>query len=166
MTEQPPAAGGWEAPTDLSVGPAPGVKFASFGARLIGYIIDIVIIGVIGTVVLAVIGVLIAAAGTNDRGLLAGIGFLLAFLVWFAFYVAYFPYFWARTGQTPGMKVMKIKVVRDADGGPVTPGPAILRLVGYWISSFVIYIGFIWVLIDKRRRGWFDLIAGTCVIEA
>jgi uncharacterized RDD family membrane protein YckC len=166
MTVQPPAAGGWETPADLSVGPAPGVKFAGPGARLIGYIIDTVIIGVVGTVVLAVIGVLTAVAGMNDAGLFAGIGFLLAFLAWFAFYVAYFPYFWARTGQTPGMKFTNIKVVRDADGGPVTLGPAILRLIGYWISSIVLYIGFIWVLIDKRRRGWFDLIAGTCVIEA
>ena len=64
------------------------------------------------------------------------------------------------------MQLMHVKVVRDDDGGPVTMGPAILRLVGYWVSALVFYIGFIWILIDKRRRGWSDLIAGTCVIEA
>jgi uncharacterized RDD family membrane protein YckC len=79
---------------------------------------------------------------------------------------AYFPYFWSKRGQTPGMKIMGIKVVRDVDGGPITMGSAILRLIGYWISAAVFYIGFIWIFIDKRQRGWFDLIAGTVVIKA
>ena len=75
--------------------------------------------------------------------------------------IGYFPYFWVRSGQTPGMSIMKIKVVRDADGGPVTAGAAILRLIGFWISHLVFYIGFIWIFVDKRRRGWMDLIGGT-----
>ena len=79
--------------------------------------------------------------------------------------VGYFPYFWARTGQTPGMSAMKIKVVRDADGGPLTAGQAILRLIGLWIGLAVFYIGVIWIFVDKRKRGWQDLIGGTVVIE-
>ena len=78
----------------------------------------------------------------------------------------YFPYFWKTSGQTAGAKMMEIKVVRDADGGPLTWGAAILRLIGYSISAAVFYIGFIWIFIDKRKRGWFDLIAGTVVIKA
>ena len=64
------------------------------------------------------------------------------------------------------MKMMGIKVVRDKDGGPLTMGQAILRLIGYWVSGFVFYLGYIWIFIDKRQRGWFDLIAGTVVIKA
>ena len=45
-------------------------------------------------------------------------------------------------------------------------GAAILRLIGYWISAIVFYIGYIWIFIDKRKRGWHDLIAGTVVIKA
>jgi uncharacterized RDD family membrane protein YckC len=61
---------------------------------------------------------------------------------------------------------MRIKVVRDADGGPVSVGQAILRLIGFWVSTLVFYIGFIWILIDSRRRGWPDLLGGTIVISA
>ena len=32
-------------------------------------------------------------------------------------------------------------------------------------SAAVVYLGFAWVFIDARRRGWHDLIAGTVVIE-
>ena len=68
--------------------------------------------------------------------------------------VGYFPYFWSRTGQTPGMNQMKIKVVRDKDGGPVTVGSAILRFIGLLIGLSVFYLGYIWIFVDKRKRGW------------
>jgi uncharacterized RDD family membrane protein YckC len=146
----------WAAP-ERTVGPAPGVEFAGHGARLVAYVIDILVQGALSLVVFLV--TIVATAAFPPL-------FILGIVGWFAIAVAYFPYFWARSGQTPGMQVMRIKVVRDADGGPVTPGEAILRLVGYWVSGFVLYLGFIWIFIDKRRRGWHDLIAGTVVIEA
>ncbi len=166
MAEQPPAQGSWEAPADLSVGPAPGVKFGGAGARLVAYIVDELITTGVSLVFLFVVGLLIAAAGSAGADLIAGLGFFLAFCVWFAFALAYFPFFWARSGQTPGMRLVHLKVVRDEDGGPVTVGPAILRLVCYWINQIAFYIGFLWIFVDKRHRGWHDLIAGTCVIEA
>jgi uncharacterized RDD family membrane protein YckC len=33
------------------------------------------------------------------------------------------------------------------------------------VNSLVFYLGFIWIFIDSRRRGWHDLIAGTVVVE-
>ena len=152
MTE-PSAA--WQAP-EPEAGPAPGVAFATPGARLVGYIVDILIQGELFDVLAVVTSVL-------------GVVFfplaILSALAIVALAVGYFPYFWATTGQTPGMAMMKIKVVRDADGGPITWGPAILRVIGFWVSSLVFYIGFIWIFIDKRRRGWMDLIAGTVVVD-
>jgi uncharacterized RDD family membrane protein YckC len=77
----------------------------------------------------------------------------------------YFPYFWANGGRTLGMRPFNLRVVRDSDGGPIGWGTAILRLIGLWVAGAVFYIGFIWIFIDKRRRGWQDLIAGTVVIK-
>jgi uncharacterized RDD family membrane protein YckC len=79
--------------------------------------------------------------------------------------LGYFPWFWSRDGATPGMKMMGLLLVRDADGGPVSGRQAILRLVGYAVSGLVFYLGYVWILIDKRRRGWHDLIAGTVIIK-
>ncbi len=154
--EPTPPAVGWTAP-EPTPGPAPGVEFADPGPRLIGYIIDILInAGIV--IALVVVGVVLAAV----LPILAILPFLGVVIIPFI----YFPYFWAKDGQTPGMKQMGIKVVRDVDGGPLSAGQAILRLIGYWISGFVFYLGYIWILIDKRRRGWFDLIAGTVVVKA
>jgi Predicted membrane protein/domain len=121
-----------------------------------GYIVDMLL-------VVVVIFALVIVFGMPALPVLGGLGlFLSVFIV----PLVYFPYFWAKSGQTPGMKMMNIKVVRDSDGGPITGGQAILRLIGYWVSQLVFYLGFIWIFIDKRQRGWFDLIAGTIVIKA
>jgi uncharacterized RDD family membrane protein YckC len=139
------------------VGPAPGVEFASHGARLVAYIVDTVIQGVLS---IAVVLVSFVVAFVFPPLAILGV---LAFLV---IGIGYFPYFWTKSGQTPGMKMMGIKVVRDVDGGPVTSGQAILRFIGYWVSGLVFYLGYIWIFVDSRRRGWHDLIAGTVVVSA
>ena len=63
MAEQAPAQGSWEAPTDLKVGPAPGVKFAGAVPRLIAYIVDALITTGVSLIFLFVVGQVIAAAG-------------------------------------------------------------------------------------------------------
>ena len=161
-TEQPPVA--WQQPVE-DEGPAPGVRFAGPGARLVAYIIDTIAVSALILVVMLVFGALTAGAAAGGAGALAVFGGLVLFLAVIALALLYFPFFWARDGQTPGMKVFGIRVVRDRDGGPISGGQALLRLLGYFVNGMVLYVGYVWILIDKRRRGWHDLIAGTVVIE-
>jgi uncharacterized RDD family membrane protein YckC len=151
---QPPDA--WQAPEPLA-GPAPGMEFATPGARLVGYIIDI-LINIALIMAMFVVGAILTVIFA-PFAILWILGVVIVPL-------AYFPYFWTQSGQTPGMRQMHIKVVRDVDGGPITSGAAILRLIGYWVSGAVFYLGYIWIFVDKRRRGWMDLIAGTVVVTA
>jgi uncharacterized RDD family membrane protein YckC len=167
MDNQPPA---WQTPPDQP-GPAPGVQFAPHGERLVAYILDTLILFVILIVGVLVLGGAVTS-GTDfgdssapEVGPLAAISGIFFVLFVILLTVGYFPFFWARSGQTPGMKPFRLYVVRDRDGGPVGLGQAFLRLVGYWINGVVLYIGFIWVFVDARRRGWHDLIAGTVVIK-
>jgi uncharacterized RDD family membrane protein YckC len=156
VSAPPPAQTSWVAP-EVVQGPGPGIEFGGPGARLGGYIVDVLII-LAAFFALAIVSTFLFVISP----ILGVIGWIVSFLA----LLAYFPYFWAKSGQTPGMKVVKIKVVSDKDGGPITMGQAILRLIGFWVSSLVFYLGYIWIFIDKRQRGWFDLIAGTVVIKA
>ena len=149
----PPNA--WARPVEPK-GPAPGVAYGGAGERLLAYIIDGLVVLVANLVMFLVALLLLFIA------LPVGI---LVFLAIFVVDIAYFPYFWKTRGQTPGMRQFQLYVVRDRDGGPITSGQAILRLIGYWVDSVVFYLGFIWILIDSRKRGWHDLIAGTVVIK-
>ena len=145
----------WQAP-DPEAGPAPGIEFAGFGARLVAYIIDTVVI-----LILAIGLGIIAGLAVFVMPLLSILPILAILIV----PLVYFPYFWQKSGQTPGKRMTGIKVVRDTDGGSLTWGMAIIRLVGYWVSGLVFYLGYIWIFIDKRKRGWHDLIASTVVIK-
>jgi uncharacterized RDD family membrane protein YckC len=172
----------WQQPPEM-VGPAPGVRFAGHGARLGAYILDTIIVGILMSVLFLVVAVpLLGSSLTSiDWGRYEGTYYVspeeavelmrpffillpLVFGVGFLGMV-YFVVGWARGGQTLGMKMAGIRVVRDRDGGRIGWGAAIVRLVGYWVSGAVMSLGFIWILIDGRRRGWHDLLAGTCVIS-
>ena len=158
MSRQTPS--GWQMPPETP-GPMPGVQFAPHGERLIAYIIDAIVVTVI-TMVLLVIAALAWAVIGNSAGITVFFFGLLAVIL---VSLAYFPWFWARGGQTPGMRPFGLRVVRDSDGGPIGGAQAIVRLIGLWVNAIAFYIGYIWIFIDDRRRGWHDLIAGTVVIK-
>jgi uncharacterized RDD family membrane protein YckC len=147
------------------LGPAPGLLFAPHGARLLAYVVDVIVLSILATGVAIVLSLLTAALAIAGAGALAVLTGVLIAVALFALSLGYFPWFWVKGGATPGMRLFGLRVVRDRDGGPLGWGEAILRLVGFWVSSFVLYLGFAWILIDKRRRGWHDLIAGTVMVK-
>ena len=79
-----------------------------------------------------------------------------------AFVAAYFVVFWRAIGRTPGKWLMGVKVVLEG-GGRITVRQALIRLLGYLLSSLPFYLGFLGNL-GQERRGWHDRIAGTEVI--
>lgn len=158
----------WQSAPD-AIGPAPGVEFAGFGARLIAYIVD----GFIASIIIFGLSFFLIplAIGTSNGDQISGLG-AATLTVWVGIVILvsllYFPFFWQRSGQTPGMRMLGIRVVRDRDGGKIGWLSAILRYIGYAINGIIpgLPIGWLWVLVDKRRRGWHDLIGGTVVIKA
>jgi uncharacterized RDD family membrane protein YckC len=88
---------------------------------------------------------------------------LLASGVGWAILVAiYFSVFWVLAGQTPGMRWMRI-AVEPVDGGRMRPGRCIRRLIGMLLAAIPFGLGYALILIDDRRRGLHDRIAGTVV---
>ncbi len=162
--QMPGAVAPWQAPA-VPEGPGPGVKFAPHAGRLIAYIIDGFILSALFILLTLLLVPIVGVAVANKHGGTAVGAFLLYFVIVFGLSLAYFPFFWARSGQTPGMRVFHLHVVRDRDGGKITGGAAVLRLFGFWVSSTLFYLGFIWIFVDDRRRSWADLIAGTIVVE-
>jgi uncharacterized RDD family membrane protein YckC len=85
-------------------------------------------------------------------------------LTFFLVQVAYFVCFWAWRGQTPGKMAVRIKIV-SFDGSRIGWGAAVMRYLGYIISTMLFLLGFIWVYFDTRHQGWHDKIADTFVIR-
>ena len=169
---EPAARPSGQSPEPRSDGPAPGIEYAPHGGRLVAYIIDSIIVTIVAGFFI-VIGVGRPGSGTTIVGNRADVG---------------------RSGATVGSLRLRAHrnhrrrpllpvllgarrpdaraCARSACGSSATAtasrigwGTALLRLIGLWVAGAVFYIGYIWIFVDKRRRGWQDLIAGTVVIK-
>lgn len=142
---------------------------ADFVTRLLAYLIDGAIVGAATTVIYLILGLLFGVAignaiGGTFGGIWTGLFLFLTWAIVFVGSIGYYVYFWTKTGQTIGKKVMKIKVVTK-DGKLLTLTGALLRIVGYVVSGMIFYLGFLWILWDPEQQGWHDKIANTYVVK-
>ncbi|HEC30028.1 MAG TPA: RDD family protein [Gammaproteobacteria bacterium] len=73
--------------------------------------------------------------------------------------------FWVCKSATPGKMLTKLTIVDAKTGGKPTARQFIVRYLGYYVSMIPLFLGIIWVGIDKRKQGWHDKLAGTVVIR-
>ncbi|MBZ0321366.1 MAG: RDD family protein [Anaerolineae bacterium] len=85
------------------------------------------------------------------------VGFLIGFVGTLAYQAVLLP----PNGQTPGKKIMGIRV-RKLDGSPITMTTALIRAVGYFVNG-IFLIG--WIVAVITGRGFHDRMAGTEVVE-
>ena len=74
-------------------------------------------------------------------------------------------WFWTKYLGTPGKMVLRLKVVDANTGRGISTPQAIGRYLAYYISALPLFLGFIWVGIDKQKQGFHDKLAGTVVIR-
>jgi len=73
--------------------------------------------------------------------------------------------FWIYKSATPGKMVTGLMIVDAKTGGKPTTGQLIGRYFAYYVSMLPLFMGIIWVGIDKRKQGWHDKLAGTVVVR-
>lgn len=148
-------------------------QYAGFFSRFIAFGLDLVLVNLVSFLVTFFLGLIISFFGFDTTmSSLGGWPFLTSWqqLILLAgalftslFGLVYFLFFWVLVGFTPGKGLMGLRLVR-VNGQPLTLGPALLRLVGYWLSAVVLFLGFFWIIIDKRHQGWHDKLSRTVVI--
>ena len=72
----------------------------------------------------------------------------------------YFGYCWTRGGQTLGMRAWGVRLT-TTEGRTASAGRALLRYLMATVSLFALGAGFLWILIDRERRSWHDIVSGT-----
>ncbi len=73
--------------------------------------------------------------------------------------------FWIRRQSTPGKLVFHARIVDAATGAEPRNGQWVVRYLGYYLSAFVLGLGFLWIAFDRRKQGWHDKLANTVVIR-
>jgi uncharacterized RDD family membrane protein YckC len=141
-----------------------GTEFAGLATRMLALAADVVVIQAVAWVVGGVAAVTASLFDPSDRAETAIIAIGTAVgLLWAA---GYFVFFWATTGQTPGNRLMEIRVQDAASGRRLSLGRAVLRLAGALLSALLLFLGYLMILVDSRRRALHDRLLRSVVVYA
>ena len=136
-------------------------RYAGLATRALAFAVDAAIVDAVALFVglVVALGLSLFKIPDDVKVVLAALGGALA-LLWA---VAYFTFFWSTTGQTPGDRVMRLRVLRE-DGGSLKPIRAMLRLAVAALGLFL-FLGYVPILLNDRRRALHDWAAGTVVVN-
>ncbi len=73
--------------------------------------------------------------------------------------------FWIYKSATPGKMALRLTIVDAKTGKTPSRLQFVGRYVAYYVSIVPLFLGIIWVGIDKRKQGFHDKLAGTVVIR-
>lgn len=99
----------------------------------------------------------LAVDGGTAGAVALGIGALVV--------VLYELIFMALSGQTPGQRLLGMRVI-DGYGDPPSLARAIGRLLGLFLSIALFGLGCLWIAFSREKRGLHDLLAGTWVVRS
>ena len=138
-------------------------EFGGLVTRALAFAIDAAIIDGVAIVVGVVVGLALSVLGTPDEvnKLIAIVGGAV-FVIWS---VAYFVVFWGTTGQTPGNRVMHIRVREAAEDRPLRYRRGVVRLAAMVLAAIPLFAGYLTILTTERRRGFHDYAARTLVVS-
>ena len=175
-------------PAAAAAGPAAGIEYADLTNRIIAFIIDGVILAIVGFVVnLVLLTTFIAAIVTTGSAL-----FLLLSVVVLVVDVLlagiYFVYTWTNLKASPGQRLIGLMTVSESDGSTMTFNQALARFVIMFAPGYVASLastvipgilglllslaGLAWTIFliyttanDPKRQGFHDHYAHSVVIK-
>ncbi|MHA6760503.1 RDD family protein [Streptacidiphilus sp. PAMC 29251] len=153
--------------------------YASWGARFAAYLLDGLIVGVVPFILYIIAAIALASSehtstdsygytSTTTSGAGAGIA-VIFYLLGAALGLAgalWLCYKEGTTGQSPGKKIMKIRLVREADGQVIGFGTAFVRKLAHFLDAIACYVGFLWPLWDAKAQTFADKVMSTVVVKA
>ncbi len=151
----------FEGESVVPAAPAEDARLVGIATRAVSWVLDAVIINVaaimtgVGTALVLSIFPLSKSVEPAFQAI-AG----CVYVIWIALY---FVGFWSLTGQTPGARIMQIRLV-TASRQRVHPARALVRWVGMNLAMLPLFAGYLPILFG--RRGFPDWLAHTLVLDA
>lgn len=131
------------------------LEYASRGKRFLAALVDGLVIFLGNVLIGFVLGLIMGKSGS-----------LLGYGAQILLSVGYYVFYQQKMGQTLGKKAMGMKVV-DAQGQKPSLMTFFLReIIGKFVSTIILFIGYLMILWDGKKQGLHDKIAGTYVVKA
>lgn len=129
-------------------------NYASLGARFLAAIIDFIILFIVQIVIGFIFGLLL---GENAQTVGSAASFGVSLYYWV--------FYQATTGQTLGKKVMGIQVLTLSGQRPSYMTFILREILGKFISTLILFIGYLFPLWDAKKQALHDKIASTIVVK-
>jgi uncharacterized RDD family membrane protein YckC len=134
------------------------LQYTGFGRRFLATIIDSILFLILfGSIFYFIYGIdFIEESSTFNT-----INVLLNYIIPFILVLV----LWQYTSTTPGKAFFQVKIV-DADTfKKPTKKQFFIRNISYYVSMLPLFLGFFWIIWDKKKQGWHDKLAHTVVVE-
>jgi uncharacterized RDD family membrane protein YckC len=141
--------------------PESDVEYVGFWMRCVASVIDTILVTAITFPVLIKMYEMRYVESGSFSLVQGPTDFLLSYVVPAVLVIG----FWHFKLATPGkMAISAIVVDAESFDRPSTLQLAV-RYAGYYLSTIFLFMGFLWIAVDKRKQGWHDKIARTVVIR-
>lgn len=135
--------------------------YATFFQRFAAALIDGILIGITYGIISSVFGIGGNAGSTVKTAYSRNFGLIPTLIFW-----AYAVFMDVKYGATLGKMALKIRVQNMDTGQNLTWLEAILReSVGKMLSSFVLFLGYLWMLWDDKKQCWHDKVGKSTVVR-
>ena len=155
------------------------VPFASWGIRVGAYLVDSIITGLVGSILLVpgmiwlfatletkqemVDGRLQEVPSSVDPGSI--IALLVGGLLYFVFVLWNQGIRAGSRGQSLGKQVVGIQIVDSRTGQFIGGGKGVLRMFLGSILGSACFVNYLWPLFDAEKRTWHDMVMSTYVVK-
>jgi len=143
--------------------PAVAADYAGLVTRAIALAIDAAIVEGALLLIAGMLSLIASLVGGVEFGTVAKV---LTAVGWVVITAGYFVVGWSTAGQTLGMRAMELSVLTADALLPPRPLRSVVRVVFLALCILPLFLGFLPVLFDRRRRGLHDMVAGTVVLHA
>jgi uncharacterized RDD family membrane protein YckC len=137
------------------------LPYVGLVTRVISWGVDVLLINLVA--IITGLGIELVASIFPITKNLKPLFLAIAAVVYVVWTAAYFVVFWSISGQTPGSRLMQVRLVTPG-GGRVKPVRALVRWIGMNVAMLPLPWGY--VPIPFKRLGFPDWLAHTRVIEA
>jgi uncharacterized RDD family membrane protein YckC len=138
-------------------------RHAGAVSRLAAYLIDLIVSSALFELALTAIS--FVSQIITGRGISWHRGNIAVIIIYVVWQFVYFGAQWAGRAKTLGMTLLGLHVVR-ADGARLKPWRGWVRSLTFPLGFLTLGLGFLGILVQRKHRALYDLIAGTAVVYA
>jgi uncharacterized RDD family membrane protein YckC len=151
-------------PVESGEATAGPLSYVGIVTRAIAFAVDAAVIQFVAIAVAGTLALILSVVSLPDD--LDGVIVVAGSVAYGLWLVGYFVVLWSATGQSLGSRLLEIRVCRADDGAVPSASVALLRFAGLTLAAVPFFAGFLPILLDDRRRGVHDMLAGTIVVTA